>query len=129
MGYNRLLVSDKVIRSVLENKFSEFRKQIVFSLCSSWFGDHSPCWKRIITLFQSSAASRCILLPLERYGRLKKCAQKSSCNTFSICISLKYSLQILRHKNLLKRHIFYQIFLDPQLQPLGSLSLNYPIQS
>ena len=29
-----------------------------------------------------SATSRCILVPFERYGCPKKCAPKSSCNTF-----------------------------------------------
>ena len=37
----------------------------------------------------SNAASRCTLVLFERYGRPKKCEQKSSCNTFSIYISRK----------------------------------------
>ena len=36
-----------------------------------------------------SAASRCILIPFEPYGRPKKTRPKSSCNTFSIYISRK----------------------------------------
>ena len=48
------------------------------------------------------AASKCILVPFERYGRPKKCAQKSSCNTFFMNISsknqMKHSLRILKNK-------------------------------
>ena len=34
-----------------------------------------------------SAASRCVLIPFEPYGRPKKTRPKSSCNTFSIYVS------------------------------------------
>ena len=48
---------------------------------------------------------------------------------------MKYCLRIFKNKNLFKRRksfpkcIEHQIFLDPQLQPLGLIwvSVNYPI--
>ena len=40
-------------------------------------------------IYGSIVASKCILVPFERYGRPKKYAQKSSCNSFSIYISRK----------------------------------------
>ena len=41
---------------------------------------------------------------------------------------MKYSLRILRNKKLRKRHNFYQIFLDPQLQPFVGFWASLNIQ-
>ena len=50
------------------------------------------CFSLFIVNFEQtshiSAASRCILVPFEGYGRPKKCAQKSSCNTFPTQLQL-----------------------------------------
>ena len=59
-------------------------------------------------------------------------AQKSSCNTFSIYIScknlMKYSLGILKNKNLFMRHKYPspKTFLDTQLQPSGFSDITKP---
>ena len=45
-----------------------------------------------------------------RYERPKKCAQKNSCNTFSIYISRKnYSLRILKNNFFFKRHKYLSL--------------------
>ena len=66
------------------------------------------CFYNIMGQFEFIAASRCILVLFEPYGCQKEWAQKGSCNTFSIYIwrknYVKYSLWILKNKNLFKRH-------------------------
>ena len=43
----------------------------------------------LLVMSKGSAASRCILVPFERYDRPKRCAQKSFWNTFSYIFHLK----------------------------------------
>ena len=51
-----------------------------------------------------SATPKCIVVLFEQYGHFF-CTQKSPCNTFCICKNwMKLSLQILKNKNLFKRH-------------------------
>ena len=85
---------------------------MLYSFCASFSCNSMPCsgssafvWRQSQLkkkLFESSAASRCILAPFEQHGPPKKRTPKSSCKTFSIYISrknwIKYSLRILKNK-------------------------------
>ena len=61
---------------------------------------------RLIIGYRVSAPSRCILVLFEQYGRPKKCAQKSSCNTFFIFhVKTKWNIVYdYLKKNLFQRH-------------------------
>ena len=91
-------------------------------------------------LKQISAASRCILVLFAIVWTPKKMHPKSSCNLFSIHISclnyMKYSIRIVKNKNLFKRHKYpspnafsIKYFWTLSCNHWGGfwVSLNYPI--
>ena len=77
-----------------------------------------------------SAAPKCILVPFERYRHSQKCAQKSSCNTFSIYISWKLKTKIFsRDSNILPQMHWKSNSFGHSTTIIGGfwVSLNYPI--
>ena len=67
-----------------------------FRKAKSWYNDF---WVGLLKdgsgLVVHSAASRCILVPFERYGRPKKCAQIISCDIFPYIFHVKTKLNIV----------------------------------